>query len=216
MTKVNETKQKILDSANTLFASFGYDGTSVRDIAKEAGVNLAAINYHFKNKENLYCEVFNINCEKIETGLRNVVNDNMSTSDFAVQVYKHFIENGNSLLNTFKIMLTGNVKIPDCHLHEDPECFGPPGGDILLAIITKEVGEDIPLDGRFWAMNMIFSHVTHMAIIMNTSIIKEKVQGMKHMTEAFKERNISFHCTAVLDFLRNSPLNQWDSTAFPE
>jgi len=47
------TKRRILDTAERLFASQGYAGTSLRSIISAAGVNLAAIHYHFKSKESL-------------------------------------------------------------------------------------------------------------------------------------------------------------------
>jgi AcrR family transcriptional regulator len=48
-----DTKQKILDTAERLFAEQGYGATSMRQIIAEAGVNLAAIHYHFGSKEEL-------------------------------------------------------------------------------------------------------------------------------------------------------------------
>jgi len=48
-----DTKQKILDTAEHLFGAQGYDATSLRHIITEAGVNLAAIHYHFGSKEEL-------------------------------------------------------------------------------------------------------------------------------------------------------------------
>jgi len=48
-----DTKQKILDTAENLFGAKGYDATSLRHIITEAGVNLAAIHYHFGSKEEL-------------------------------------------------------------------------------------------------------------------------------------------------------------------
>ena len=53
-----ETKKRILDSAEILFAQRGYQGVSVRDIIAAAKCNVAAVNYHFGGKENLYLEVF--------------------------------------------------------------------------------------------------------------------------------------------------------------
>jgi AcrR family transcriptional regulator len=52
-----DTKQKILDTAERLFATQGYDATSLRQIITEAGVNLAAIHYHFGSKEELLDEM---------------------------------------------------------------------------------------------------------------------------------------------------------------
>ena len=46
-----ETKHKILDTAERLFANQGYGATSMRQIIGEAGVNLASIHYHFGSKE---------------------------------------------------------------------------------------------------------------------------------------------------------------------
>ncbi len=48
-----ETKERILDVAERLFADFGYKATSLRDITSEAGVNLASVNYHFGSKDAL-------------------------------------------------------------------------------------------------------------------------------------------------------------------
>ncbi|MCL6546311.1 MAG: TetR family transcriptional regulator [Bryobacteraceae bacterium] len=47
------TRQRILDAAETLFAEKGFEATSLRMITAEAGVNLAAVNYHFRSKDAL-------------------------------------------------------------------------------------------------------------------------------------------------------------------
>ncbi|MBM7572852.1 forespore capture DNA-binding protein RefZ [Aquibacillus albus] len=51
--KKNETKQKVMDAACKLFFAKGYHGTSVRDIAKKASVNVSLINYYFTSKQGL-------------------------------------------------------------------------------------------------------------------------------------------------------------------
>src|SRR5260370_7687063 len=48
-----ETKQRILDSAERLFAEHGSEATSLRNIIADAKVNLAAIHYHFRSKDAL-------------------------------------------------------------------------------------------------------------------------------------------------------------------
>jgi AcrR family transcriptional regulator len=53
-----DTRERILDAAERLFMAHGYEGTSMRQITGEAGVNLAAVNYHFGSKEALIQEVF--------------------------------------------------------------------------------------------------------------------------------------------------------------
>ncbi|MDD2670849.1 MAG: CerR family C-terminal domain-containing protein [Syntrophales bacterium] len=60
MKKANRTganaRERILEAAGEIFAECGYQKATVRDICGKAAVNLAAINYHFGDKENLYRE----------------------------------------------------------------------------------------------------------------------------------------------------------------
>jgi TetR/AcrR family transcriptional regulator, regulator of cefoperazone and chloramphenicol sensitivity len=53
-----QTRERLLDAAESLFARRGYSGTSVRDITRSADCNVAAVNYHFRSKRNLYLEMF--------------------------------------------------------------------------------------------------------------------------------------------------------------
>ncbi len=53
-----DTKQRILAAAEELFAARGFAATSLREITSRAGVNLAAVNYHFGSKEDLIRVLF--------------------------------------------------------------------------------------------------------------------------------------------------------------
>lgn len=65
----------ILETAERLFADKGFDGTSVREIAKEANMNLAAISYHFGSKEKLMEAIFNYRINNTWFAVRSVVDD---------------------------------------------------------------------------------------------------------------------------------------------
>lgn len=52
------TREKIIISASAEFARNGFHKTTIRTICRKAGVNIAAVNYHFKSKKSLYKEVF--------------------------------------------------------------------------------------------------------------------------------------------------------------
>lgn len=56
--QADPTQERLLDEAERLFADKGYDGVSLREITAAAGTHLAAVNYHFGSKKNLYVEVF--------------------------------------------------------------------------------------------------------------------------------------------------------------
>ncbi|HVU85373.1 MAG TPA: TetR family transcriptional regulator, partial [Puia sp.] len=49
---------QLLDTAELLFSQKGFEGTSVRDIADEAGINTAMISYYFGSKEKLMEAIF--------------------------------------------------------------------------------------------------------------------------------------------------------------
>ena len=51
------TKDRILNTAERLFAHHGFEATSLRAITAEAGVNIAAVNYHFQSKDALIAAV---------------------------------------------------------------------------------------------------------------------------------------------------------------
>jgi AcrR family transcriptional regulator len=52
------TKERILTAAEALFAQRGFEGASLRQLTAAAGVNLAAVNYHFGSKDHLVEQVF--------------------------------------------------------------------------------------------------------------------------------------------------------------
>jgi len=65
------TKARILDAAENLFGDRGFEATSLRDITAQAGVNLAAVNYHFQTKDSLIDAVIQrriepVNCQRLK------------------------------------------------------------------------------------------------------------------------------------------------------
>src|SRR5476649_1551139 len=53
----DETRRQLLEAAGGVFAEVGFRDATVREICRRAGANVAAINYHFGDKETLYLEV---------------------------------------------------------------------------------------------------------------------------------------------------------------
>lgn len=64
MEKDENSKQKILNAATKLFAHKGFDAVSVREICKEANVNLCLISYYFGGKQELYNAIIDDLIEK--------------------------------------------------------------------------------------------------------------------------------------------------------
>src|SRR6516165_12810599 len=51
------TRDKILSAAGEVFAEHGFEGATIRAITERAGANVAAVNYHFRDKSELYSRV---------------------------------------------------------------------------------------------------------------------------------------------------------------
>ena len=59
-TEELSTEDKILIAASKVFTEKGFSGTRTRDIAEEAGINLALLNYYFRTKEKLFEQVMKV------------------------------------------------------------------------------------------------------------------------------------------------------------
>lgn len=76
----NDKQIQIMEAAEKLFANRGFAGTSVRDIAEAAGVNLAMISYYFGSKEKLMEAMFLYRGEYMKMQLQNILLNNEMTS----------------------------------------------------------------------------------------------------------------------------------------
>lgn len=170
----SETKERIISSATKLFSKNGFDGTSVRDIAAHAKVNLAAINYHFANKENLYKEVLRFGLIHFSEQIEKLGSEKQrSTVEFSTALFDMLMKNGPTLINNFKVMLD-NFDFPE-EIVPQTEHAGPPGGKVILDALEKEVKKEIPIEDKMWAVRVIFIHVVHTALIASTSYGKRNI-----------------------------------------
>lgn len=167
----DETKRKIISAANELFAEKGFEGVSLREITALAGANVAAVNYHFGNKEQLIDEV-------IVQHVLPVMEERMRLLEDAKRV-----ANGNpisvrSILNAFiRPFLTvmnqsGQSKALFCKL--SGRCMSDRGGDlpekavsdfvIMLNGFTQALEETIPhLPSQvlLWRLHFSFGVMAH-------------------------------------------------------
>jgi AcrR family transcriptional regulator len=71
----NDKQIQIIETAERLFAGRGFDGTSVRDIADEAGINVAMISYYFGSKEKLMEALFEWRTGTIKMRVETLIKD---------------------------------------------------------------------------------------------------------------------------------------------
>src|SRR5690349_20878884 len=75
----SSTEEKIEEAARKVFTKKGYAAARTRDIAEEAGINLALLNYYFRSKEKLFDLVMLENLQHFLLGLKGVLHDEKSS-----------------------------------------------------------------------------------------------------------------------------------------
>ena len=86
MDKYTDKQIQILKTAEDLFALRGFDGTSVRDIADEAGVNVSMISYYFRSKEKLMEALFEQRMGHIIMRVESLLKDNTMSPQQKVSI----------------------------------------------------------------------------------------------------------------------------------
>ncbi len=89
--KKEKATDKLLQAATKLFAEKGYHETSVRDIARIAGVNPSLINYHFGGKEELYRNILEKAGIETHSRVQRILGDIESAEEFAFR-FKMLVE----------------------------------------------------------------------------------------------------------------------------
>ncbi len=59
------TRQRIFETASAMFAAGGFEATSLRQIASASSVDIATLKYHFRDKTELYSEVYRVGHENL-------------------------------------------------------------------------------------------------------------------------------------------------------
>lgn len=193
------TKEKILKIAHELFSEKGYDGVSVREISKAAGVNISAISYHFENKESLFKETIRssmLNMGETVRALRAESAD-CSVEELALKIYEYFLQNSEALKLSFKMFVIDAHIFPD-DVNQEDEFIGPPGGKVIFDCIKDECPkaqeEDI-----IWAVRTIFTQIVHKVLLMSSKCVNHKFCQL--MTPEDSKKHISRVVRVVLNDL---------------
>ena len=102
-----ETQNKIIQASIRQFAEKGYVATSIRDIAQEAKVNIAAINYHFKSKEALLFQVISHGYQTLRNEIDQLDLDKIKDlSEFMVCVFRILLKHHDMIVNCMRIMMS--------------------------------------------------------------------------------------------------------------
>jgi len=82
--KDQTTEEKIKQAARTMFTHKGFAATRTRDIASEAGINLALLNYYFRSKKNLFDLIMYENIQHLIIAVKDILNSENTTLSYKV------------------------------------------------------------------------------------------------------------------------------------
>jgi len=162
-----DTRQKLLDAAENLFADNGLEAVSIRDIATEAEVNVAAVNYHFQGKDKLYQEVLRQVMNRKQTRYVEALNQKMANgpADLEHQLqtfYRTHFE------DTLKHRSGGNflkLLVREIH-HGSPLSIAPMKEFILpmwehLGLAIKKAIPSLSQDQLLWILGSLHGQLIH-------------------------------------------------------
>lgn len=85
------TRRFILETAKRLFVERGYFNTSMRDIAREAGVSTGALYHHFESKEEIAGEIYRETVEKIKERLGKALTEGKNTRERIIGIVRELL-----------------------------------------------------------------------------------------------------------------------------
>lgn len=80
------TEEKIIEAARKVFMQKGYAATRTRDIAEEAGINLALLNYYFRSKEKLFQQVMTEKFQQLFSVVLPIINNDVLSLDEKIEI----------------------------------------------------------------------------------------------------------------------------------
>lgn len=160
----HDTRERILEAAGPVFAEWGFERATVRTICRRARVNIAAVNYHFRDKEGLY----------IETVRRAHLS---RMAQFPIPDLPRDMPPAEKLRLFIRVLLTRMVldECPAWHIQlmmrelleptaacmEMVRDFIRPNFDALLGILSEILPEDTSLDKRHLVAFSIVGQCLH-------------------------------------------------------
>ncbi len=191
-----DTKERILDAAEQLFAEFGFSGTSLRAVTSSAGVNLAAVNYHFGSKEALLHAVLGrriapVNEERLKwlERLESEAGERPGVRDILQSLFAPALV---ALPESVARGIAGRIYA------EPPSIAGPLMQDLFAEVTARYLAAleralpEVPPDEIKWRFNFVIGAMVH--VVSGAAELSPMPGGLPqvHDTQATLERLLDF------------------------
>jgi AcrR family transcriptional regulator len=181
-----DKKSSILLAAEKLFSELGYEGTSTRQIAKEAGANISMINYYFGSKEGVFMEIMTKRIQDFSVQLSSIQEENIAVMEKLVMVIEQYVRRILSNISFHKMMHR------EMSLSQRPEMFCKlkEAMSVNLIIIENLINAGIE-EGSFRKVDVRMLIATIMGTVTNVATAPSKITaGAKLDIQIPEEREI--------------------------
>ena len=144
---MKNTKTKLLETAAQMFAEYGFDGVSTRDLVAMSGVNLCTINYYFGSKQKLYDAVIesivaNVNTNLVAKVDKFISEHDASTLDYLLYSIDTFFDYlfSNQVSNYMALIAIREFLMPDVCEHKIFTQIIEPLRDRMIKMIVDITG----------------------------------------------------------------------------
>lgn len=177
------TEEKIKEAARKIFHQKGYAATRTRDIAEEAGINLALLNYYFRSKEKLFDIVMAESFGQLFLFIRTILNDESTSLSRKI----------DDIADRYINLLTENPNLPIFVLGEmqaNPDWFqkglGIDKEVIVNSVFFRQLGEHLRKTGLKCA-NAFHIPLNMLSMLIFPFIGKPVIKNLTEMDdEAFR------------------------------
>ena len=185
-------KKNIIDTATTLFATQGFDGTTTLQIARDAGVTEPLIYYHFEGKDDLFTHIiqngFEVYFKRLET-LHKETSTQFEKIENLINVHFDFLQEMQDEIyltfSTCPAKLKDKTHVCVKNLEKQRKLLENYLGDCLKTGIEKGEFHDIPIKESVSLLyGMIIGIVRQRGLLLNTR------RGMSAATVEFCRRSL--------------------------
>ena len=165
-----DKRNNIINAAELLFSEFGYEGTSTRQIAKEAGANISMINYYFGSKEGVFIEIMNRRIENFKVELTIIDEYKISQIEKLFKVIEGYTRRILANISFHKMMHR------ELSLSQRPEMYNKLKDAMSgnLHVIDKIIYDGIN-DGSFRSVDVRMLIASIMGTITNVATMPSKI-----------------------------------------
>ena len=200
-----EIRQRLLDSAAVVFTEKGFQAATVREICRLAKANVAAINYHFRDKNGLYSEVLKqLHAELMRRSHKAMAEGAELPAEARFRIFvRSYLRGlfGKGRSSWFGKLILREMAQPTTSLDSLIDASIRPNFERLSSIISKLMGRKRVDDQTELCVFCVIAQCTYFSICRDVvSHLKPKIQMTPEMIDRIADHIIEFSLGAFRHF----------------